>query len=130
MNLPSNIINDALSKLIPWLEQWRSENGAYNGFVFHRFERKRMKYLHDTAWTQAAVIRGYCNLYRKSPEARWYDLLIHAADLQASRFEADSGKYLYAGHEDDRFCSLIHCALANCALLDAYDLVDEMRQNK
>jgi len=121
-------IRGALGKLAGWLELWRDENGAYNGFIIHRSERKRMKYIHDTAWTQSAMIRGYVNLSRKSDQSRWYDAMVMAADLQASRFEKKSGKYSFAGHEDDRFCSLVHCALANRALLDAAELVEGDRR--
>jgi hypothetical protein len=118
----------ALSGLIAWLETWRTQAAAYNGFVIHRVETKRMWAIHDTAWTQAAMIRGYANLARKTGDDRWLDALRAAADLQASRLDRDSGKYQYAGHEDDRYCSLVHCALANCALMAAHDLVDPDRQ--
>ncbi len=97
----------ALGKLIGWLETWRDAQGAYNGFVVHRTEAKRMGRVHDTAWTQSAMIRGYGNLYRKSREARWGDAMTLAADLLASRYDPKSGKILYTGHEDDRFHSLV-----------------------
>lgn len=124
-----SVIN-ALGGLISWLETWRTAEGAYNGFVIHRANTKRMSHIHDTAWTQAAIIRGYANLYRKSREPRWHDALVLAADLQASRFEPETGKYRFAGHEDDRFCSLVHCALANSALLGSCGLVKEQRRER
>jgi len=120
----------ALGKLMAWLETWKTKEGGYNGFVIHRFETKRMRHIHDTAWTQAAIIRGYANLYRKSPEDRWYSALKEAADLQLNRYDKSTGKYDFAGHEDDRYCSLVHCALANCALLDSAPLLDKKRQNQ
>jgi hypothetical protein len=50
---------------------------------------------------------------------------MQAADLQCKRLHK-TGKYIYAGFEDDRFSSLVHNSLANCALLDlAKVLIDE-----
>jgi len=121
-------LTSALGRLIGWLDTWRTGAGAYHGYVIHRVETKRMSAIHDTAWTQAAIIRGYANLARASGEARWLEAMRQAADVQASRFEPASGQFRFAGHEDDRFCSLVHCALANCALLAASDLVDAARQ--
>jgi hypothetical protein len=105
-------------------------NGACNGFVVHRYEQKRMFRLHDTPWTQAAMIRGYYNLASRSGETRWRDAALLAADLQARRLDERTGKYVYAGHENDRFCSLIHCALANCSLLTVLPLLDEARRTR
>lgn len=115
----------ALGGLIGWLESWRDESGAYNGFVVHRTEAKRMRWVHDTAWTQSAMIRGYGNLYRKSREQRWGDAMTLAAGLLSSRYSAETGRIIYTGHEDDRFQSLVSCALGVCALLSVTDLVDE-----
>lgn len=123
-------LSHALGALIAWLETWKNSEGAYNGFVIHRTEAKRMQYIHDTAWTQAAIIRGYANLYGNSGESRWHDALETAAELQYRRYDPDTGRYAFAGHEDDRFCSLVHCALANCALLDAGKLLGEEKEKK
>ncbi len=123
------IIN-ALGALIGWLESWRTEQGAYNGFVVHRTEAKRMGRVHDTAWTQSAMIRGYGNLYRKSCEPRWGDAMQQAADLLASRYDPHTGRIRHTGHEDDRFESLVSCALGVCALLSISDLVDDRRRRK
>lgn len=112
-------IKRALERQIAWLDTWKTKDGGYNGFVIHRFEQKRMHNIHDTAWAQAAMIRGFLNLYKKSGEYRWYKALREAADLQCSRYDNKTGKYFFAGHENDKFTSLVHCALANCALLDA-----------
>ncbi len=121
---------DALGSLIPWLETWRNEHGAYNGFVVHRTEAKRMGHVHDTAWTQSAMIRGYGNLYRKGQEPRWRDAMTLAADLLASRYDPQTGRIRYTGHEDDRFQSLVSCALGVCALLSVADLVDTDRRER
>jgi hypothetical protein len=118
----------ALGKLIGWMETWRDEHGAYHGFVVHRTEAKRMGSVQDTAWTQAAMIRGYGNLYRKSKEARWGQAMTLAADLLASRYDPRTGKIIHTGHEDERFSSLVSCALGVCALLSIADLVDEPRR--
>lgn len=119
---------EAVGRLVTWLETWKSPDGAYNGFVVHRTETKRMGRVHDTAWTQAAMVRGYGNLYRKSREPRWGEAMTLAADLLASRYDAETGQWRNTGHEDDRFQSLVSCALAVCALLSISDLVDEERR--
>ncbi len=124
------MLDITISKLADWLETWRTQSGAYNGFVVHRFSQKRMLRIHDTAWTQAAMIRGYANLYERTRNKKWYNRMILAADLQCSRLEKSTGKYRYAGHEDDRFCSLVHCALADVALMRAAGLVDADRRQK
>lgn len=123
-------ICSALGKLIGWLETWRDATGAYQGFIVHRTEAKRMKWTHDTAWTQAAMIRGYGNLYRRRREARWGEKMTQAADLQAARYDPQTGRIRFTGHEDDRFQSLVGCALAVCALLSVADLVDEERRKR
>jgi hypothetical protein len=123
-------IGDALGNLIGWLDTWRDANGAYNGFVVHRTEAKRMGRVHDTAWTQSAMIRGYGNLYRKSRESRWGEAMTLAADLFASRYNLETGRIHNTGHEDDRFQSLVSCALGICALLSVADLVDDKRREK
>jgi len=120
----------ALGRLIGWLETWRTPEGAYNGFVVHRYEQKRMFRIHDTPWTQAAMIRGYFNLASRSPDARWRDAMLRAADLQADRLDPGTAVYRYAGHENDRFRSLVHCALANCALMTVLPLVDSERRER
>lgn len=123
-------IAGSLGKMIGWLETWRDENGAYNGFVVHRTEAKRMGRVHDTAWTQAAMIRGYGNLYRKNRVARWGQSMALAADLLATRYDPQTGNISHTGHEDERFRSLVSCALGVCALLSVADLVDEERREK
>lgn len=128
--MKDDVLCEAIEKLIAWLETWRDEQGSYNGFVVHRTEAKRMGRVHDTAWTQSAMIRGYGNLYRKSRETRWGDAMTLAADLFASRYDPQTGKIRYTGHEDDRFHSLVSCALGVCALLSVADFVDaERREN-
>ncbi len=120
----------SLEKFIAWLETWRDDDGAYNGFVVHRMEAKRMGRVHDTAWTQSAMIRGYGNLYRKSREPRWGQAMTLAADLLASRYDSQTGRILFTGHEDDRFHSLVSCALGICALLSVTDLLDQQRRER
>ncbi|NMC14578.1 MAG: hypothetical protein GYA34_17040, partial [Chloroflexi bacterium] len=110
-------ISEILSKQISWLQTWKTKYGAYNGYVVHRHDLKRMFRIHDTPWSQSSIINGYLNLYQRTKDEKWLDEAIQAADLQCSRFHK-SGKYIYAGFEDDRFSSLVHNSLANCALLD------------
>ncbi len=123
-------IRGALGGLIGWLETWRDESGAYNGFVVHRTETKRMGRVHDTAWTQSAMIRGYANLYRRGGDPRWLKAMTEAADLLVSRYDPETGRIRNTGHEDDRFQSLVSCALAIRALLSVYDLLDEKRKGR
>jgi len=111
------IIIRPLCKLLKWLQTWETGNGGYNGYVVHRLDSKRMFKIHDTSWSQAPMIEGYINLYKKTKDKKWLELAVRAGDLQTTRL-LKSGKYRYAGFEDDRFCSLVHCSLANIALLD------------
>ena len=117
-----------LLRLMYWLESWRTSDGGYNGYVIHRLGSRRMFKIHDTPWSQTAMINGYLNLYKKSNISNFLQKAIQAADLQAKRMRFN-GKYLYAGHEDDRFTSLVHCALADCALLNMCPHVDKARRS-
>lgn len=121
---------NAVGAVAEWLESWRTSKGAYNGFVVHRFRNKRMFRIHDTAWTQAAMIRAFANLWERSGNEKWHERMVLAADLQCSRIRRDTGRYRFAGHEDDRFCSLVHCALADVALLRAALLTDAGRRER
>jgi len=123
-------ISEALSKQISWLETWKTKKGAYNGYVVHRWDFKRMFKIHDTPWSQGPIINGYLNLYEKTKDTKWFQEAVQAADLQCKRLHK-TGKYIYAGFEDDRFSSLVHNSLANCALLDlAKVLIDEGNNEK
>lgn len=102
---------------LKWLKTWKTKKGAYNGFVVHRHDLKRMFKIHDTPWSQGPIITGYVNLYENTKDSQWLEEAIAAADLQCKRM-APTGEYIYAGHEDDRFSSLVHNSFANCALLD------------
>lgn len=111
------MMDKALSKQIKWLQTWKTSEGAYNGFVVHRHDLKRMFKIHDTPWSQGPIIVGYINLYEHTRDPQWLNEAIAAADLQCKRISV-TGEYIYAGYEDDRFSSLVHNSLANCALLD------------
>ena len=111
------IISEVLSKQISWLQTWKTKGGAYNGYVIHRLNIQRMFKIHDTPWSQGPMINGYLNLYQKTGDNKWQQEAIQAADLQCKRLHKTK-KYIYAGFEDDRFSSLVHNSLANCALLD------------
>lgn len=125
MIMKEQIISEALSKQIHWLLTWKTKNGAYNGYVVHRYDLKRMLKIHDTPWSQAPIINGYLNLYQKTKDEMWLQEAIQAANLQCERLNK-TGKYIYAGFEDDRFSSLVHNSLANCALLNLVKvLIDE-----
>lgn len=123
-------LSEMLSKQIFWLQTWKTKEGAYNGYVVHRYDLKRMCKIHDTPWSQGPIITGYLNLYQKTSDKKWLQEAIQAADLQCRRLHK-TGKYIYAGFEDDRFSSLVHNSLANCALLDlAKILIDEGNEEK
>jgi hypothetical protein len=107
----------SVAMLLVWLESWKTKCGAYNGYVVHRLNLKRMLLVHDTPWSQAPMINSFINLFQRTGNRDWLEKAIEAGSLQAKRITS-SGKYNYAGHEDDRFSSLVHNALANCALLD------------
>jgi hypothetical protein len=53
---------------------------------------------------------------------KWLNEAIVAADLQCKRLQ-ESGNYIFAGFEDDRFSSLVHNSLANCALIDLANIL-------
>jgi hypothetical protein len=106
-----------LAALWDWLASWIAPDGGVNGPVVHRLDLKRMFAIHDTPWTQEAVIRGLLDLYRRSGRDYWLNWAIRLGDAQCAR-QRDDGAFRWAGHEDDRFSSLIHNALADCALLE------------
>jgi hypothetical protein len=104
-----------------------------NGPVVHRSDLTRLFSIHDTPWTQQAVIQGLLHLYRRSGRDYWLTCALRLGDAQGARQEAD-GRFRWAGHEDDRFSSLVHNALADCALLDLADVLrdrsDEARRRR
>lgn len=108
---------DPLTALWTWLSSWLARDGGVNGPVVHRSDLKRMFAIHDTPWTQSAVIAGLLHLYRRSGDGRWLAWAVRLGDAQCARQHA-AGHFRWAGHEDDRFSSLVHNALADCALLD------------
>lgn len=107
----------ALTKQIKWIKTWQTETGGFNGYVVHRHDLKRMYRTHDTSWSQAPIINGFLNLYKSTFDISWLNEAIKAADLQCYR-QCKNGSYTFAGFEDDRFSSLVHNSLSNCALLD------------
>jgi hypothetical protein len=111
-----------LAALWDWLSSWIVADGGMNGPVVHRGDLKRMLAIHDTPWTQEAAIQGLLELYRRSGRDDWLTLALRLGDAQCARQTADGG-FRWAGHEDDRFSSLVHNALADCALLDLADVL-------
>lgn len=61
--------------------------------------------------------RWALHLYRRSGDDRWLAWAVRLGDAQCARQHPD-GHFRWAGHEDDRFSSLVHNALADCSLLD------------
>ena len=121
-------LSKVLIKQILWLQTWKTKEGAYNGPVVHRYDLKRMFKIHDTPWSQGPIINGYINLFTKTEEKKWLKEAISAADLQCKRLQK-TGEYKYAGFEDDRFSSLVHNSLANCALLDLAETMIKQGMN-
>jgi len=115
---------DRLAALWSWLCTWITADGGVNGPVVHRSDLKRMRAIHDTPWTQAAVIHGLLELYRRSGRDYWLTHALRLGDTQCTRQRSD-GAFRWAGHEDDRFSSLVHNALADCALLDLADVLGD-----
>lgn len=115
-------MSESFLKQLSWLSTWKTAEGAYNGYVVHRYDLKRMFKIHDTPWSQGPIINGYLNLYVKTEDKKWLEEAISAADLQCKRLQK-TGEYIYAGFEDDRFSSLVHNSLANCALLDLAEIL-------
>ncbi|MGE0667117.1 MAG: hypothetical protein AB7O49_11230 [Sphingomonadales bacterium] len=93
------------------------------GPVVHRGDLKRMARVHDTAWTQQAVIAGLLYLYRRSGRSGWLDRAVRLADAQHARLLPD-GSFRWTGHEDDRFASLVGNAMADCSLLDMAEALE------
>lgn len=110
-------LRQATVNLLDWLNTWRQEDGAYNGWVVHRFDLKRLKNIHDTPWEQTPIIDGLFNLYKATRNDHYYVLAKQSVELQISRLDRETGMFDNAGFEDDRFSSLVHNALADCALL-------------
>ncbi len=111
-------VDEKTAKLYQWINTWRQKNGAYNGWVVHRYDLKRLKEIHDTPWEQSAIINGLLNLYENTKNKKYLREAEQAVRLQISRLDMSTGKYNYAGFEDDRFSSLVHNALADCAILE------------
>lgn len=112
-------INIATINMYQWLNTWCQNDGAYNSFVVHRYDLKRLKYIHDTPWGHCAIIEGLITLYEKN---NWYDLqqrIEKAVILQMSHLDCDAS-FINAGFEDDRFSSLVHNSMADRALLAYY----------
>lgn len=118
-----------LAALWHWLSTWIAPDGGVNGPVVHRADLKRMFAIHDTPWTQYAVISGLLELYRRSGREHWLACAARLGDAQCTRQEAD-GRFRWAGHEDDRLSSLVHNALADCALLQLAAVGDARRRDR
>lgn len=115
---------ERLGALWDYLSSWMAADGGVNGPIVHRADLKRMFAIHDTPWTQQAVIEGLLHLYRRSGRDYWLTSAVRLGDAQCARQKAD-GRFRWAGHEDDRFSSLVHNALADCALLDLADVLGD-----
>lgn len=108
---------NSLSNLYSWLDT-RVADGGYNGFVLHRYDSRRVLLNNPTCWAQGPIICGLVNLAKQSKE--YEKKLKIATEYQMNLLDSKSGKYKFCGHEDDRFSSLIQCALANEGLVESY----------
>lgn len=114
------IIDSAVTKLYHWQNTWRQKNGAYNSFVVHRLDLKRLKEIHETPWGHCAIIEGLICLYEKRNSSDLCFQIEDAVRLQISRMD-DDASFKNAGFEDDRFSSLVHNSMADRALLSYYN---------
>jgi hypothetical protein len=112
---PSGGVEDVTERLLAYLEEWNDGTGRYLSPIVHRGNLKRVSDIHDTPWCQAPIICGYLALVRANPLLDWRNRLLAAVDAQCDNATSD-GRFVNAGHEDDRFSSLVHNALANIAL--------------
>lgn len=112
-------IDCAVTKLYHWQNTWKQESGAYNSFVVHRCDLKRLKEIHETPWGHCAIIEGLICLYEKQNDGELRSQIEGAVRLQISRMD-DDGSFKNAGFEDDRFSSLVHNSMADRALLCYY----------
>lgn len=118
-----------LHALWSYLSSWLSSDGGVNGPVVHRCDLKRMFAIHDTPWTQGPIIEGLVHLYRRSGEHYWLDMAKTLADAQCRRLQKD-GSYKWAGHEDDRYSSLVHNALADCGILSVAEVLKQKDEDE
>lgn len=123
-------IDTSTAKMYKWLKTWENEEGAFNGWVVHRYDLKRLKYIHDTPWAQASIINAFINLYNTTKDQKFYSDAEKAVRLQISRLDSNTGMFNNAGFEDDRFSSLVHNSLADCAILNFYNCCnnDELKK--
>ena len=123
LNMNKSIdLSEELWNLWGYICSWLSSKGGIHGPVVHRTNLKRMIAIHDTPWTQAPVIEGLISLYKKSSDDYWLQNAVHLTNAQCSRQESE-GNFKWAGHEDDRFSSLVCNALADCALLTTAEVL-------
>jgi hypothetical protein len=54
--------SERLGALWDYLSSWVAPDGGVHGPVVHRGDLKRMFAIHDTAWTQQAVLEGLLSL--------------------------------------------------------------------
>jgi len=113
-----------IGNLIDWLESW-NYRGAYKGPVIHRLSAGRTFLIHETEWTQAAMIEGYLNLFENLQDRKYLSKAIEIAKNDLKKYNFKSHKYKYAGHEDHRFTSLVHCSLINSSLLRLCNYVNQ-----
>ena len=124
---PSEALTPALERLWAWMQTWITPEGAVHGPVIHRCDLKRMFAIHDTPWTQGPTIEALLHLHRASGRRQWLDEALRLAGAQARRQQRD-GRFRWAGHEDDRYSSLVHNALADVALLKAAEAARDAGQ--
>ena len=68
------ILMQVTVNMLDWLNTWRQDDGAYNGYVVHRFDLKRVKEIHDTPWEQTPIIDGLFNIYNATNELIYYNM--------------------------------------------------------
>lgn len=112
-----------IEALYDYMMSWEN-SGSYKSLIVHRGNLKRVSNIHDTPWVQGPMIEALLEIYKNSNDEQVLEKLIQAITVQAKNISVD-GSYKNAGHEDDRFSSLIHNCLASIALSKVIYTIDE-----
>lgn len=112
-----------IKDLYDYIMSWET-NGSYRSLIVHRGNLKRVSNIHDTPWVQGPMIEALLEIYVNSNDEKALNILVQAVTVQANNISID-GSYKNAGHEDDRFSSLIHNCLASIALSKVIYTLDE-----
>lgn len=106
-----------------WITSWMSGCGALTGPVVHRGDLKRLLVTHDTPWGHAVALLAMLRVWYRT-QSRDALGFVQKMTLVQQRRITRKGSFRYCGHEDGRFSSLVHNAIADWALLHACDALE------